>query len=330
MKDARLGAALALALLRALWFEPAQAQDNAGYDVWTGERITELEQRVRREPHNAVVHMRLACALAEAGRVREAARVADAALRLEPGRGAFWHNRAWIHELQGNLDQALSMYRRAAELEPRLTVARAGMALLLCRMNHAAEGLPLLEALLAEQPADRKLRQNAAVAALQVDQPSRALAHARRLVGPDLTARDRRLLCHALSELADSLLRVGAAERALSLADSALALDAQWVRAYALQARAHLYRQRLAAAEEAVRMALRLEPERCDALGLLVQVLARRGDAAAADSVSALAEAACLRQVTAGSQGPVLEWLDAERRAVAPDRAGSPTRRPRP
>ena len=46
MKDARLGAALALALLRALWFEPAQAQDNAGYDVWTGERITELEQRV--------------------------------------------------------------------------------------------------------------------------------------------------------------------------------------------------------------------------------------------------------------------------------------------
>ncbi|HEX6885506.1 MAG TPA: hypothetical protein VF530_19190 [Planctomycetota bacterium] len=127
-------------------------------------------------------------ALAHGGHLERArAQAARGPGTVAAGLPMLHHVRASLLERAGELPAARAAYERALALDPQLAEARINLAPLLARLGAPAEGLALLDALLARHPlADSAYRNRAAIHALRDDEPAfRADLEAALRLAPD-------------------------------------------------------------------------------------------------------------------------------------------------
>ena len=184
----------------------------------------------------------------------EAARVAQAAARLQPDLAAAHQALGAAHRVALRLEEAASAYARALELDPKSAAARRSLADLRRATGKPEEALALYRELLAAEPRDGAARAGLVLALFDAGQRAEA----------------ERELEAALAEQPGNLqLLVGAsywyaakgeAKRAVELSERAVALEPQrrWVWARVAHARALLASGRPFEAEQSLRAAREL------------------------------------------------------------------------
>ncbi len=128
---------------RAFELQPTRAAA-----VRFGERmdLTQLKQRLARQPDDAAGQLRLGYVYWQSGRHRQAIVALERAMRLAPQRFAGHFNLAVNYDAEQRYDEALAAYERALDLDPQHPYAG----------NHV-DKLRLKQALAAQQPATLRL-----------------------------------------------------------------------------------------------------------------------------------------------------------------------------
>ena len=118
-----------------------------------------LRRAVELSPHNAQAILNLASALERSGKKEEAMKQYRAALQLTPDSAFAMNNLAYLlSETDGGLEEALTMARHAHTLLPELPEAADTLGWIYVKLDRAAEGLPILQELVRNQPADPEYR----------------------------------------------------------------------------------------------------------------------------------------------------------------------------
>lgn len=143
---------------------------------------------VQKAPENARAHYNYANALAEAGRVEEAAQSYADALRLKPRYGAAHYNYAGALLQLGRASEAIVQYQAALRLNPNAADTHANLAAALIREGRVAEAVTHYEAAarLGMLAAEENRRFGRALAEIgRVDEALVRLEEAVRLVPRD-------------------------------------------------------------------------------------------------------------------------------------------------
>ena len=84
--------------------------------------------------------------LAQAGRFAEAEACARKVIALRPSHAMAHNNFGFARQMQGDREMAIVAYNRALNLDPRLSVTRRNLALLLARLGRREDSFPLFHA----------------------------------------------------------------------------------------------------------------------------------------------------------------------------------------
>lgn len=112
----------------------------------------DAQRAVKVDPSAADAWLILADIQRRGGKLDEALASIDRAAALAPAEAAPRRARAAVLIDAGRLDEAESFYRKALELDDRDSLARAGLAGVLARTGRAAESISMFEQSLAEEP----------------------------------------------------------------------------------------------------------------------------------------------------------------------------------
>ena len=221
------------ALLEALSGRPTSRKPEADQrgDQAPQQLITRLEERVGREPGNAVLRNDLGMMLAKTGQYERARQHLEEAVRLSPTQLPAHFNLAGVCWALGDLEQAEHYYRLAVQLDPSNAEAQRFLARFLYRSGRFAEAVEAVGSGLEHLPDNPLLLQElawmlATCPAEQVREREKALAYALKLKGiwegagspPQRGLRVLDVLAAAYAEADRFEEAVGAAERALALA----------------------------------------------------------------------------------------------------------------
>lgn len=215
------------------------------------ELAREIEERAR---DNASRMLGVAAFYLGVEMAEEAARVASAAVALQPELSAAHQSLGAAHRLALRLDEATAAYARALELDPKSSAARRILADLLRASGKAEEALALYRELLADDPSDMGARTGKVLALFDAGRRDEA---------------ERELEAALFDQASNLPLLVGASywyasrgegARALELAERAVALEPRyrWAWARVAHARALLALNRPLEAERSLRAAREL------------------------------------------------------------------------
>ncbi len=123
--------------------------------------------------------------LASEGRIDEAIRQLEQAIRDNPKLTTAYISMADIYRQQGNYAAAEKRYRDAVELDPSNFDAISNHALMLHMMGRLSEAVRQYLRALALRPRDRETNLNLATAYLQLNEPAQALPYAQMAVNVD-------------------------------------------------------------------------------------------------------------------------------------------------
>ena len=152
----------------------------AGMLLETGEAkaaVGHLEILLASEPNNARAHYSLGTALARAGRPDEATTRLQRAIGLDPGIIESYLALAQVHLGQDRLDTAQAVLRDAQTHDPTHAGALNNLGSVLVQHGDAAEGLSLLERVVALNDAMPVAHYNLANALKQTVEAKLAVAH---------------------------------------------------------------------------------------------------------------------------------------------------------
>ncbi len=178
----------------------------------------------------------------------------------------------------GRVEEAAEQYRRAIALQPNHAFAHDNLAAILLAQGRFAEALAHCEAAVAAAPGFFGARVNLARALAALDRGEAAEAQYRRVLAAEPEAFD------ALHNLGALLVSRGAAEEGEALLRRALAAKPDLAEAHNQLGRVREKAGDLRSAEAEYREAIRLKPELAAAHRALGAVLQRRGDPAGAEA----------------------------------------------
>ncbi len=144
--------------------------------------------------------------LRKQGKLGEALKQLDEAIRLDPLAAAPWLERGMALETGGSLEPALASYQRAAELDPQSASAFGGVASVASRRGDLDVAIRFGERALAIDPLDPPGAAGLARARIEQRQPDQALAILDKVLATDL--RDENL-ANLASLKGDALDRLG-------------------------------------------------------------------------------------------------------------------------
>ena len=189
----------------------------AQLSVWQN-ATTLFAHAVAVEPANATAHLNLGVALAETGRLEEAGRHYDEALRLKPGWAEVVNALGNAALDRGDVGQAIAHYTAALRIAPDYPVALNNLGFALARTGRYAEAIPYYEQALRIDDRHALAENNLGVALARTGDMAGARTHFERAIQIDERQAD------ALSNL--GALLVAAREPAAGLAyiDRAVAI----------------------------------------------------------------------------------------------------------
>ncbi|MDY7093132.1 MAG: tetratricopeptide repeat protein [Acidobacteriota bacterium] len=213
---------------------------------------------VEADPGNAAARQSLGAALARLGDGEGAREQLLRAQELDPDNPVLHYNLGLVYQGMGDLDGALQELRRAVELDGSQDDFRRALAELHERRGELEQALEQYEALLARSPQDLLSRHRRAELWAAAGRGDEAVEDLRRAVEQAPESLEARL------SLAAILARAGRLDEARRAVEEALPRaqdDAGRARVYALEAQVERGRGRDAAAVEAYRRALELNPQ---------------------------------------------------------------------
>ncbi len=200
---ALLGLAAALAAAAPDDFRALMARGRAALDARDyGAARVALERAVALRPEDPEAHFTLSRAYGGERQYQPAIRHLEETLRLVPGHTGALIDLAAIEAYSGRLDRAEARYREAIAKRPDPR-ARRGLAVVMARAGRAGEGIELLEAILAADPADLESRYELGVLLMQQGDCAGAIDHLEAVVRAQPDHRG------ALHNLAGCLARAG-------------------------------------------------------------------------------------------------------------------------
>jgi tetratricopeptide (TPR) repeat protein len=155
-----------------------------------------------RNPTSRAVSLNEGYILHHDGRIPEAIRMYEQAIRLDPDDAQAEDDLANIYAEQSlreqaaeHFEKAIAHYRRALELDPGLTATRSALAKTLANAGRPLEAAEQYEKLLREHPDDAETENNFGKALGELGRPSEALAHFRAAlrIDPDFAEAENSL-----------------------------------------------------------------------------------------------------------------------------------------
>ncbi|MBY6205451.1 sulfotransferase [Halomonas denitrificans] len=272
-------------------------------------RAVDAAQAARQlDPDCVAAYGHLGRALFNAGRLTDAGRCFEEAVRRDPESAVAAYNLGHLRRASGRMDSAVEAYARALELAPGLRAARFNRGITYALLERPAEALADFEALLQRDAGDVDARLNAGLARQTLGELDAAEADYRAVIEQ---APDHPLAWTYLGILLNERLQTAEAVSAL---EHALQLDPQEIDARRELANVYEKANRLDQAESALAPAL---PHAADHPGVAIdaaRLKRRRGDAEAA--------LAMLGRIDAGGLPERLALEYFFERAGALDRAG--------
>ena len=241
-----------------------------------GEAVRELEAAVRANPAHATARNTLGAALQAQGRPDLAAREYRDALRIDPGYASAHYNLGQLLAAQGRLDEAIVHYREAARLEPDDASLHAQLGAALQQAGQLEEAIEQARRALALDPDLENARFNLGQALLsRGDAPGAAteLGAAVHLRPDDPDARDA---------LGAALATMGRTDEAIAAFRDALRLAPDDPAAHDALGQLLLAKGELDEAVTHLRAVLRQRPDDADVCNNLGSALAMKGDLAEA------------------------------------------------
>ena len=142
----------------------AEVHDNQGYGLWQAgkvqEAIREYEYALRLKPDYAVAHANLGMALAKLGRPEDAIRHYEQALRIKPDDAAAHINLGNALLTQGNARDAIMHYEEALRINPDYPQAHNNLGAALSRVGKISEAMGHWEQALRINPDDVQAHMN--------------------------------------------------------------------------------------------------------------------------------------------------------------------------
>jgi FkbM family methyltransferase len=130
----------------------------------------------RPEPDSAAARNDLGIALANQGRLDEAADAFRQALRLQPDYPDAHNNLGIVLVLQDRLDEAVASYQQALRLKPNYPEAHNNLGTMLARQGRLDEAVASYQEALRLQPADPEAHNNLGLALARQDRLDEAMA----------------------------------------------------------------------------------------------------------------------------------------------------------
>jgi tetratricopeptide (TPR) repeat protein len=174
---------------------------------------------------NYLAHNNLAIALARRGKLPEAARQYEQALRIKPNYAPAHNNLAILLAQTGRLGAALRHFEQALRIEPGFFEAQNNWGFALAQVGRFEEAIPHYEQALRTKPDLAEAHNNLGKALLRVDRIQEAMLHYQKAlqIRPDYA--------EAHNGLGAALLRLGNAPAALAQFEEAVRLKPDYVEA---------------------------------------------------------------------------------------------------
>ena len=214
--------------------------------VWQN-ATTLFSQALAVDPDNAAAHLNLGIALAETGRLDEAARHYEESLRLKPGWAEVVNALGNAALDRGDAPQAAAHYAAALRIAPDYPVALNNLGFALARMGRYAEAIPYYEQALRIDPRQALAENNLGIALARTGNSADARTHFEAAIRLDPRQAD------AHSNLGALLVAAGQPAEGLVHIDQAIALRPDLGGAYGNRALAMIALGRFAEAWDAVR-----------------------------------------------------------------------------
>jgi len=174
-----LGAALALALVIALGLRARERERDyrSPIAMWT--------LNAAQRPDHPRPRIQLGTALAESGRLEEAAREYEHVLADHPREATALADLGAVREQQGAVDEAMARYDLALRIDPRLRAARSNLGVLLARRGRMPEAIAQLEEAVRRHPDFVEAHYNLALALRLAGRPDEARRELRAVLALD-------------------------------------------------------------------------------------------------------------------------------------------------
>jgi tetratricopeptide (TPR) repeat protein len=248
-RSGRRGLAALLALAAGLGF--LTFQRNADYRT----EIALWADTVAKRPANAGAHASLGAALAEAGRMAEAVREDEMALRLSPGLLTTRNNLGTALIAVGRVDEAIQLLEESLRQEPDNAQAHLNMGVALDILKRASEARPHYEAAVRRKPNFAEAHNNLGDALSRAGRNAEGIAHLQEAL------RLKPGFVGAHYNLAAALVRAGRLAEAQAQFEAGLKLKPADAEAHANWGSALLATGHPAEAMVQFESALRLQPE---------------------------------------------------------------------
>ena len=141
------------------------------------EAIRHYEQALRIMPAYAEVHNNLGNALCDAGRAQEAIGHFEQALRIKPGDATMHNNLANALRRLGKVDAAISQYEQALQLKPDYATAHNNLGIALCGLGRIQEAISHHKHALRIQPDSAEAHYNLGIALWHAGKTEEAIRH---------------------------------------------------------------------------------------------------------------------------------------------------------
>lgn len=289
-------------LLAVLVIAGAEARATRRYLAhWQNEESI-FRYMLRLYPQRAALLNGLGRALADQGRLDEAAEAFTAALRVEPASPVVLNNLAAVLARQGQVEQAVRYYRQALQSDDTSATAHQNLGALLLKLGRTDQAVEHLDRAVRLNPNHVRAHFNLGIALNRLGRTDQAAAHYREAVQLDPR------LVEGHNNLAIVLIKLGQTDQAIHHFTEAIRIHPGFVNARKNLASALASQGRIEQAIEEYRQVLRVQPRDADAHCAMGDLLSRQGktDQAIAAYREALAVApdhAVARQRLSTTQG---------------------------
>lgn len=140
----------------------AAAISQQGWTLWMHRKLPEAEEAFRQaieaDPGYLPAQNGMGWALLNQGKRNEAMPYFERCLEMDPDHTGAMNGLAICLKARGDVDEAIAVWKRGLEIAPQPNALMSGLARTYLERKQYAEALPLLEQLVAANPADQKLQ----------------------------------------------------------------------------------------------------------------------------------------------------------------------------